>query len=235
MKRIISILTALLIIVLSLSVSVFAENTVNLSLSSETVYAGDEFTLNLFISDNSKMSGAVIDLNYNSEMLEFVSAKEGAILDPNANISIRNITNEKSYVRFTYMAPSSSVTSEGILLSVTFKALESSSGETDINITIPNPGDFVTGDLEKISYTVKNSKVAILNNGSAETPYEESTDMSEINTQPIESSSESTSEKPSNNNNNDNNSNKILSIVLLVFGVSLIFTGVTILVKKKKV
>ena len=98
MKKILSIIISVLIILLSFSIISFASDTVTLSLQNETVYAGDEFTVNLFISDNSKVSGAVIDINYDKSKLEFVSAKEGAILDTKASISIRNINNDKSYV-----------------------------------------------------------------------------------------------------------------------------------------
>ena len=131
MKKIISVIISVLIIILSFTISCYANDSVTLSLQNETVYAGDEFTVNLFISDNSKISGAVIDINYDKSKLEFVSAKEGAILDAKANISIRNINKDNSYVRFAYMSNGSSVTSEGILFSVTFKVVEVPAGKID--------------------------------------------------------------------------------------------------------
>ena len=91
MKKLISLILAILMLVPLFSISVFAENKVELSLTDETVYAGEEFKLNLFISDNSKMSGAVIDVNYDNTMLEFVSATQGTILDNTANVNIKNI------------------------------------------------------------------------------------------------------------------------------------------------
>lgn len=217
------------------SVSVYAETKVKLSLTNETVYAGEEFKLNLFISDNSKMSGAVIDINYDKSMLDFVSAKQGVILDSNANISIKNIDGEKSKVRFTYLAPNSSVTSEGVILTITFKALENATGNTDVSISIPNAADFVTQDLQNITYEVSNSVVKIIN-----TTYEDTSgDVSSTtdNTaEPTDDYIQSTTEQQDdkiNSQNGEDNDNGII-IVLLVVGLGFIALGVVMLVKSKK-
>ena len=92
MKKIISFSLAFVMIFTIFSVISFATEKVKLSIKNETVYAGDEFTVSLFISDNSKMSGAVIDVFYDEGALEYVSSKQGAILDEYANISIKNIS-----------------------------------------------------------------------------------------------------------------------------------------------
>lgn len=221
----------------SLSLLIFATDSVHLTLSSETVYAGDEFTLNLFISDNSKMSGAVIDINYDKDALEFISAKEGAILDSKANINIRNIKGDCSYVRFTYMSPSSSVTSEGILLSITFKAHETAKGDTTVKITIPNAADFVTSDLEKISYTVKDSKVTIINNNDIENTSEEPSTENEVEND-VQSTEEMSTTNDENNiiaNSNNKPDNDIwIYICLFVVGIVLVTTGIIFVIKKKK-
>ena len=217
------------------SVSVYAESKVKLSLTNETVYAGEEFKLNLFISDNSKMSGAVIDINYDKNMLEFFSAKQGAILDSNANISIKNIDGEKSKVRFTYLAPNSSVTSEGVIMTITFKALENATGNTDVTISIPNAADFVTQDLQNIPYEVSNSVVKIIN-----TTYEDTngvsstTDNTAVPTDDYtQSTTEQQDDKINSHNGEDNNDNGII-IVLLVVGLGFIAFGVVMLVQSKK-
>lgn len=237
MKKIISIFLTLIVLLLSFSCFAYAEEPVILSIQDEKVYAGDEFTVNVFVSDNSQISGAVIDINYDKEKIEFVSAKEGAILDAKANISIRNIKNDNNYyVRFTYMSVSSSVSAEGILFSVTFKALENASGKTNLKITIPNAADFVNSNLEKISYNVESSQITILDNISIETTTEEPS-ISESTTVPetVDSvpSETTTNELDENENTNDNN-DIILMIVLLLIGVSLICFGIAFAIKKKK-
>lgn len=238
MKKSISLLLTFLILISAFSFSVFAESKTKLSLTSETVYAGEEFTLNLFISDNSKMSGAVIDINYDKNMLEYVSAEQGAILDNSANISMKNIDGEKSKVRFTYLAPSSSVTSEGVIMSITFKALSNATGNTDLIITIPNEGDFVTQDLERISYEVSNSVVKIINTTYVEQIEEDTSSTTENASQSTEiDSSQSTTEQQINidtdNTDNDNGDNTLI-VVLLVVGLLFITVGVVMLVQSKK-
>lgn len=236
MKKFLLILISVLIIILSLSMTCFATDTVTLSLQNETVYAGDEFTVNLFVSDNSKISGAVIDINYDKTKLEFVSAKEGAILDAKANISIRNINKDNSYVRFAYMATGSSITSEGILFSVTFKVLESANGKTDLKITIPSPADFVSDSLEKIPYTVRNSSINILNDIPTETPSEIETESTETFTDNL---SETESQSMTNNEKNDvvdkdTDNDNVITIVLSLIGFAFICFGVAVTVKKKR-
>lgn len=237
MKKAISVILTFFILISAFSVSAFAESKVNLSITSETVYAGEEFTLNLFISDNSKMSGAVIDINYDKAMLEYVSAEQGAILDDSANISIKNIDGEKAKVRFTYLAPSSSVTSEGVIMSITFKALPNATGNTDLTITIPNAGDFVTQDLERISYEVSNSVVKIINTTYVEQSEDDSSSTTENNSQSTEVDNSQTTTEQGQNNNSDNdndNGDNTLIIVLLVVGLLFITVGVVMLVQSKK-
>ncbi len=235
MKKTISIITSLIILTLSFSICVYAEDPVIISIQDEKVYAGDEFTVNVFISDNSQMSGAVIDINYDNEKLEFISAKEGAILDTKGNISIRNVNKDNSYVRFAYMSGSSSVTAEGIIFSITFKALETASGKTNLEIAIPNAADFVNSDLEKLAYSVDNSEITILDNISIETttepPVTESTSVTET-TDVVPSDSTTNNDIIQNDNNNDGN-DIVLMVVLVLLGIALICFGVVVANKKK--
>ncbi len=237
MKKFVSLFLTLLILISSFSLSAFAESKVKLSLSSETVYAGAEFKLNLFISDNSKMSGAVIDINYDKNLLEFVSAEQGAILDKTANVSIKNIDGDKSKVRFTYLAPNSSVTSEGVIMSITFKALANSTGNTDLTITIPNAADFVTQDLEKIPYEVSNSVVKIINTTYEEQSEDDISSTTEDASQSIVEDTQSTTEQENNNSDktqNNDKSDNILIVVLFVVGLLFITVGVVMLIQSKK-
>ena len=181
------------------------------------------------------VSGAVIDINYDKEKLEFISAKEGGILDTKANISIRNIKNEKSYVRFTYMSGSSAIDSEGILFSVTFKALETSKGQTNLEITVPNPADFVNSSLEKLEYKTENAEIVVLHNISIETT--ESTTAETTTNEEKTEQTETDSTEPIitiGTEDNENDNTKTLLIVLLLVGVALILIGTAFVIKKKK-
>lgn len=238
MKKFISTFSALILLILSFSISALAQDPVTISIQDERVYAGDTFTVNVFISDNSMISGAVIDINYDEEKLEFISAKEGGILDTKATTSIRNIKNDKSYVRFAYLSGSSAIEAEGILFTVTFKALETAKGKTNLEITIPEPADFVNNNLEKIQYKVENAEISILENISIETTESttaESTTEEEITSDVTENeTTESTTDNADESNNTDGDNSKILMIVLLLVGIALICFGVAFIIKKKK-
>ena len=238
MKKIISVFLVIVMMLTVFSVISFATDNVKLSMKSETVYAGDEFTVSLYISDNSKMSGAVIDVSYDEGALEYVSSKSGAILDENANISIKNISGNNSKVRFTYLSPNSSVTSYGVLMSITFKALENASGNTDLKISIPNEADFVTKDLVKIPYEVTDSVIKIINNSVSNTNDEttsesESTSVEETTS---ETQTQSTTEKVEDEKteNNDNNKENTVIIVMLIVGALILTGGIVNLIKSKK-
>lgn len=236
MKKITSVFMCVLLL-LSLSIIAFAKNPVELTLTNATVYAGDEFELKLYISDNSQMSGAVIDINYDSAVLEFVSAEAGAILDSEATASIKNFNTDKSsYVRFTYMAPSSSVTAEGILLSVRFKALETAYGESSVSISIPYEKDFVDSKLETIEYKVNNSKVEIMNDdvsGNLSNTEEFSSSVDDESNSSV-SYSESTSENAEDNTNENNNTFKLIIGLIVAGAVILVGVATYIVYEKNK-
>lgn len=235
MKKLLSIFLAIILFATILNFSCFAENPVQLKLNSETntVYAGDEFVVKLMISDNSKMSGAAIDVNYDKNKLEYVSGSFGGILDDSATKSLKNISGDKSKVRFTYLSPSSSVTSQGVLVTLRFKAIENVSGTTELTISVPNPGDFIAQDLTRLSYTVENAKIKILNsnNETEATSEEESESQTTETTNKIESTTSSSEDK-----NQENNTKNKMPIILLISGIALLFIvfGLTNKSNKKK-
>lgn len=221
-------------VLLAVIIPVSAKSTVELKVTDATVYAGDEFELKVFISDNSKLSGAVIDLEYDASKLEYVSAEKGAIIDEDAMISIKNTPNN---VRFTYLSPDSAITSEGILFSVKFKALENAEGESSVKIIIPSAGDFVSENLEKLPYTVKNSTVKIINNTVVNTESTTESTSVENTDLPSNQDDKSTTENTTDNNqnNNDGNGDNVKIVIgLVVAGLILIFGAVIYLIISKK-
>lgn len=221
-------------VLLAVIIPVSAKSTVELKVTDATVYAGDEFELKVFISDNSKLSGAVIDLEYDASKLEYVSAEKGAIIDEDAMISIKNTPNN---VRFTYLSPDYAITSEGILFTVKFKALENAEGESSVKIIIPSAGDFVSENLEKLPYTVKNSTVKIINNTVVNTESTTESTSVENTDLPSNQDDKSTTENTTDNNqnNNDGNGDNVKIVIgLVVAGLILIFGAVVYLIISKK-
>ena len=234
MKKTISILLSLVLLLAGcLTVPVSAKEQVELKINDITVYAGDEFEINLFISDNSRLSGAVIDMNYDSKLLEFVSSSKGAILDDSATISIKDFK-DKSYVRFTYMAPSSSITSEGILFSVKFKALENAVGKTYIKISVPSAGDFVNSDLEKLTFSVDNATVDIINTTYQSTTESTESEQSETVTSSV-TETEATVTESNTGSDTENEKNFLIpAVCLITVGFVIIIGAVVYLVVSKK-
>lgn len=233
MKRIISMMLTIFVL-LAVIIPVSAKSTVELKVTDTTVYAGDEFELKVFISDNSKLSGAVIDLEYDALKLEYVSAEKGAIIDEDAMISIKNTPNN---VRFTYLSPDYAITSEGILFTVKFKALENAEGESSVKIIIPSAGDFVSENLEKLPYTVKNSTVKIINNTVVNTESTTESTSVENTDLPSNQDDKSTAENTTDNNqsNNDGNGDNVKIVIgLVVAGLILILGAVIYLIISKK-
>ena len=235
MKKTISVILTVIFIALNFITPVMAKNVVELELTDATVYAGDEFEVNVFISDNSKLSGAVIDMQYDTEKLEYISAEQGAIIDENAMVSIKNNTVNK-IIKFTYMAPDSSITSEGILFTVNFKALPNAEGKSEIKISIPNAGDFVNADLDKLDYTVKNSTIKIIN-----TTYESTEPINESSSTETDLTiSETTdiTEAPTGENHKENDSdNENLKLVIGLFtagGIIILGVIIYLVVSKRK-
>lgn len=235
MKKIISVfLIVLILLSVILVIPVFAKKIVELKLTDATIYADDELELRLFISDNSQLSGAVIDLQYDANKLEFISGEKGQIIDDNAMVSIKNTS---EYVRFTYLSPNSAVTSEGILFSIKFKAIPNAEGQTDVKISIPSAGDFVNNNAEKLAYTTKDATIKIINTTFESTNETESTTDKSI-TDVVESSSNITESSTTDNkidkNNNDNDYIKIVIGLFVAGGVIIVGVVAYMLIKKKK-
>lgn len=228
-KKIFAVILTVLMIIPFAVVS-FAAEPVELSLTNEKVYAGDEFAVNLFISDNSNVSAAAVNISYDKTALQYISSEPGAILDENAFVSV---TDKNSIVRFSYISPNSSITSAGVLVSLRFKALDNASGETKLTISIDNKKDLVTNDIFPIPYKAVNSSVEIINSTYAG---EENTDFQTEAAYPSESSDITASAKSENTEDTEagNKNNKIILAVGVTAACALIAAGAAVLVIKSK-
>ena len=240
LKKFFAVFSALTLILSALCLNAFCAEPVKLSISSATVDPDGDVKIHLYISENSKLGGAVIDVSYNPDILEFTEGAAGELLPADATVSVKNLG---SKIRFAYMAPSSQLTSGGILMTMTFKGV--SSGVSDLKISVPTPGDFVSSDLSRLAYTAQNGKVTVTGNVTAapteskalsetltetetvtetETEPETVTDGSVNISQSEQTVYEQTSEK----------SDNILLIVICTAGVALIVAGAVIFLVNKK-
>lgn len=247
MKKFLSIFLVTIIALSMLSTVCFAENPVQLKLKSESysIYAGEEFFVRLIISDNSKMSGAAIDINYDKEKFEYVSGSYGDILDPSATKSIKNLSGgNQAKVRFAYLSQNSSIISQGILLTLRFKALDNSEGEAEFTVSIPNPGDFISADMTRLPYKVENAKVNILNltmetETKEITETESQTEIESESDQEIESTNETQSTEiitePESTTDIDNNSENddVNKYIVIVTALGIVILVAVIVINQK--
>ncbi len=230
MKKLLSIIITVVLILNLFAVTALADNKVVLTLEAETgeVYAGEEFTVNLTISDNSKLAAAVIDLNYDASKLEYIDASVGGIVDSSAMQSINKIEDEKTCIRFSYLSTADSITAEGVLMTVKFKALDNAEGTANLTVSISNPADFVAEDLSRIEYTVKNTVILIKNDN---IPKEESSTEIVSTTQ----AEEKTTIVNENENTDDNDGEDYWWIIaIVVFGIVVLGIAIVMFVSSKK-
>ncbi|MCH5170766.1 MAG: hypothetical protein J1F24_05710 [Oscillospiraceae bacterium] len=194
MKKFISVLLVLFMLSFSVLPS-FAAKSVELSASDNEVFAGDEFTVDIFISDYSQLKTATLIVQYDEKAVKFINLSVGAIVTAGSKaITYKNINNVgNSYVQIEYKDSSGALSSAGKFLSLTFVANDTATGETDIKLSVSgNKISTVTGS---VTPEFKNGKVNIINNNPAdstkpaELPEESTSDVPETSDNPSDTSS----------------------------------------------
>lgn len=163
MKKFTSILLVLFILVFSALPS-FAAKNVEFSASENEVFAGDEFTVDIFISDYSQLKSAVLYVRYDEKAVKFINLSVGAIVTSGSKaVTYKNVNNSgDSYVQIDYKDSSGSLSSAGKLLSLTFVASDNAVGETDIKLSVS--GNKISTVSGSVTPEFNNGKVNIINN-----------------------------------------------------------------------
>lgn len=199
-KKITSLLLVALILI-TFSFNVFAANTVTFTTYNAEVFAGDEFSVDIFVSDNSLMKSATLVVGYDERQMTFLDLNVGAIISAGSDaVSFKDVkgTAGDSYVQIEYNDSSASLSSAGKLFSLTFAANDTAKGQTNIKLSAKG------GKIDVLSGAVtpkfNNSEINIINNSVA--PSSEATPPTE------ESSSDAseTSSEPSSTQNIEQNS-----------------------------
>ncbi len=239
LKKTVAIFIALLLLISQFSICSFAAETVEFTLGSGNVYAGDEFTLNLSVSDNSKIRGMAVYITYDKQKLEFVSSDYGSILDPNAMMSV---IDDDGCIKFAYLSTDSSITSAGKLLTLKFKARGSAIGKAKIEMSIPGIGNLFDENKNNLEYKLNNSEITILKNDSE---YAENEIQTEVQTEE-ETVTELTSEtvtaavnenQTTDKNDNENKTDRRSTVLLVssfVGGVAVITVAFVLLYRHNK-
>lgn len=154
-KRIIALLTAIMLMISLIPISVVAADTVTISADSVTGIRGDTVNVDIRISSGSKMQACSFDLEYDKSSLEIVSAEKGSVLSATPIVN----TNVAGKVIFSY-ASTTPVNNSGVVLSLKFKILDNAQyGYNKIKLTVNELAD---GSFANLSCTVKDGYIDIL-------------------------------------------------------------------------
>lgn len=219
MKKILSIFISLVVIVFA-SVPSFAAKSIKFTVSDSEVFAGDEFTVDIFISDYSQLKSAVLLVEYDKNAMQFLDLNIGAIVTAgNDAISFKDVQNSgKSYIQIDYNDSSASLSSAGKFLSLTFVADDTAVGEKAVKLSVS--GNKVTAKTGTVIPEFKNGKIKIVNkspftDSKTEPSSEGGTAFGSTtpkNTENVQNTAQNTAENPSEskkeNSSADKNSNE---------------------------
>lgn len=164
MKKFISILLTFFMLILA-TVPSFAAKNVTFTASDSEVFAGDEFTVDIFISDNALLKSAMLIVEYDAKAMQFLDLNIGAIVTAGTRaVSFQNVNEDSgnSYVQIEYKDSSASLSSAGKFLSLTFVANDTAIGETTVKLSAS--GNKISVSSGSVTPDFKNSKINIINN-----------------------------------------------------------------------
>lgn len=156
MKKIISIfMTIILFSCLFPTSTVSAAENIVFTVSDKSGVRGDTVTVNVNVSSNSKVQACSMELVYDKNILEIVSAQKGSVLSGNPIIN----TSKLGKVIFSYAA-TYPITSSGTVLSATFRIKENAGyGESKLALKITELAD---GSFNTLNSTVREGKVNVI-------------------------------------------------------------------------
>lgn len=231
MKKLISILLALLMLVFS-AVPSFAAKSVKFTASDSEVFAGDEFTVDIFISDYSRLKSATLIVEYDGKAMQFLDLNIGAIVTAGSKaVSFKDVKNsEKSYIQIDYKDSAASLSSAGKFLSLTFVANDTAIGKTDIKLSVS--GNKISVASGTVTPEFQSGKINIINNepvitsstapvseessSSEPTVSEDSSNAQNAVQNSVQNSAESPSQNANRNSASDKNKDKDNNIYLII-------------------
>ncbi len=235
-KKITSFFLAALII-FTFSFNVFAAKTVTFTTYNAEVFAGDEFSVDIFVSDNSLMKTATLIVSYDERQVTFLDLNVGAIAASGSDaVSFKDVKGSSgdSFVQIEYNDSSASLSSAGKLFSLTFAATDSAKGQTEIKLSAN--GDKIDTLSGAVTPKFNNCEINIINNSvspSSETTPSAEESSSDVSESAQESSSQntaqSTTEPTTQNSQTVGGKNEKKSIGTAVFAALAVIAVVAVL------
>lgn len=128
--------------------------------ASTSVSVGDEFTLNIRISDIVDLFCFQLDISYNQEVLEFLSVGEGNFLNNQGQASTYWVSLESgpgliSNIACTRMGQIGGIDGNGVLTSIRFRAIEIGTSDMVLQNVILGNSSFYGMDYSKLDGEVE--------------------------------------------------------------------------------
>lgn len=156
------ILIFVLIMILAVPVSVFAEESFDVVVDTASANPGETVSVNVGLKNNSGLIAALFSMEYDKERLELTEVIDGKLLEGGifsqeyAAYPYKMVWNSASYENFT---------EDGVLVTLTFKVRETASaGEAFIRL-LYNANDVFDVDLNNVDINVINGSVNVLKDG----------------------------------------------------------------------
>lgn len=241
MKKFISLFLVFVISTV-LALPSFAAKSIKFTVSDSEVFAGDEFTVDIFISDYSQLKSATLLVEYDKNAMQFLDLNVGPIVTAGSDaVSFKDVQNSsKSYIQIDYNDSSASLSTAGKFVSITFVASDTAVGEKDIMLSVS--GNKAISKTGTVTPEFDNGKINIINNNpvndsTTEPPSEESlsSDVPTVseNTENVQNTSQNVTENSTKNidenssaDKNDEESQKriiIGSVVTAIIVIAAIF------------
>lgn len=160
MKKFLSVMLTLFVVCMSMVVvSADAQGATVTATAAETVTANSEFTVSVVLADNPGMVSLRFKVNFDKDVLEFVSLTDAGLLHGKvAEAPAADVNNAGSVTLYwSDGLASENNTANGTIATITFKALT----ETDATAIALELLDSFTKDLEEVAVVVTGDEFAI--------------------------------------------------------------------------
>lgn len=198
MKKFISLFLVFVISTV-LALPSFAAKSIKFTVSDSEVFAGDEFTVDIFISDYSQLKSATLLVEYDKNAMQFLDLNVGSIVTAGSDaVSFKDVQNSsKSYIQIDYNDSSASLSTAGKFVSITFVASDTAVGEKDIMLSVS--GNKAISKTGTVTPEFDNGKINIINNNPVT---ESNTESSSVESTASESSVSENTENVQNTSQN---------------------------------
>lgn len=130
-----------------------AETKTNVIFTEVNCYENKHLKYDLFVSENSSISGITVDINYDSRQLKLVKSEVGEVLKP----TICKVNSQiESKVILTAIS-TDAITKEGAILHIEFQVIDTSKQYIDITCSID---ECINQNCDELPTVVKSDKIA---------------------------------------------------------------------------